>query len=182
MDAKEIKRICIEACDDTYEYYDDMQYTDDPKGLSKLRIVDYYVHGSFVNFLMGSKVVDTTNIVLSINGVDYRDEQLNIVSFTNGLVLSPGEVVGSVNFDTLRRLQIRETIKTHIEREQELYLKGIKVLSLFFIDEVAKYRQYDESGNDINGQYGIMFEEEYASVIEEMRPFFNNQYAALWIQ
>lgn len=104
------------------------------------------------------------------------DASKNTVSFTNGLVLSPGDVVGSVNFDTLRRLQIRETIKSHIEKEQELYLKGIKVLSLFFIDEVAKYRQYDKDGNEVNGLYGEMFEEEYNSVIEEMKESFDKKY------
>jgi len=104
------------------------------------------------------------------------DASKNTVSFTNGLVLNPGDVVGSVNSDTLRRLQIRETIRSHIEREQELYLRGIKVLSLFFIDEVAKYRQYDESGNETNGLYGTMFEEEYESVIEDMKPSFDSKY------
>lgn len=48
-------------------------------------------------------------------------------------------------------LQIRETILSHIERERQLFHKGIKVLSLFFIDEVAKYKQYDEGGNPYNG-------------------------------
>lgn len=106
------------------------------------------------------------------------DADRNIVSFANGLIMSPGDVVGSVNSDVLRRLQIRETIKSHIEREQELYFKGIKVLSLFFIDEVAKYRQYDESGNETNGLYGEMFEQEYASLIDEMKSYFNPKYCA----
>ncbi len=104
------------------------------------------------------------------------DADRNIVSFGNGLTLSPGDVVGSVNFEVLRRLQIRETIKSHIEREQELYLKGIKVLSLFFIDEVANYRQYDDAGNETNGLYGDMFEQEYAAIIEEMKSDFNHEY------
>lgn len=105
------------------------------------------------------------------------DASNNTVSFINGLVLSPGEVVGNVNFDTFRRLQIRETIKSHIEKEQDLYMKGIKVLSLFFIDKVARYRQYDELGNELNGIYGEMFEEEYNSVMEELAPKFNESYS-----
>ncbi|MEG1086878.1 MAG: type III restriction endonuclease subunit R, partial [Cetobacterium sp.] len=104
------------------------------------------------------------------------DADKNIVSFGNGLTLSPGDVVGSVNFEVLRRLQIRETIKSHIEREQELYLKGIKVLSLFFIDEVANYREYDDAGNEKNGLYGEMFEQEYAALIEEMSSDFDSKY------
>lgn len=132
MDAKEIKRICIEACDDTYEYYEDMQYTDDPKGLSKLRIVDYYVHGSFVNFLMGSKVVDTTNIVLSINGVDYRDEQLNIERFDEMsmiLTMFPCEEVMQKLRDTKNKpkgsdkdsVELVTNMKYLIERTRKFY-------------------------------------------------------------
>ncbi len=61
---------------------------------------------------------------------------------------------------TLRRIQIREAIKAHLEKEQALFHQGIKVLSLFFIDEVAKYRRYDEGGEQA-GDYARMFEEEY---------------------
>ena len=67
-----------------------------------------------------------------------------------------------------RRVQIRETIRTHLRRERELYPKGIKVLSLFFIDEVAKYRLYDGDSDDgRNGEYARMFEEEYQSIVDE---------------
>ncbi len=54
---------------------------------------------------------------------------------------------------------------SHIQRERELFYKGIKVLSLFFIDEVAKYKQYDEAGHPLNGSYAEMFEEEYEDVV-----------------
>ena len=104
------------------------------------------------------------------------DADKNIVSFGNGLILGPGEMVGNVNSDTLRRLQIRETIKSHIEKEQELHKYGIKILSLFFIDEVAKYRQYDDSGNEINGEYGQIFEEEYVHITDELKPSFSKEY------
>lgn len=83
------------------------------------------------------------------------------VTFSNGVVLHTGEIYGDVNEDDIRRAQIRETIKSHFAKEAELYNKGIKTLSLFFIDEVAKYRQYDDDGNQINGIYGKIFEEEY---------------------
>lgn len=85
----------------------------------------------------------------------------NTVTFINGEVLELGNAVGNVNEMDVRRIQIRETIKSHFQKEEELYSKGIKVLSLFFIDEVAKYRQYDESGTEVNGEYGKIFEEEY---------------------
>lgn len=96
----------------------------------------------------------------------------NTVEFANGVTISAGDVVGIVNEEHIRRIQIRETIKTHFERERQLYYKGIKVLSLFFIDEVAKYKQYDASGNALNGEYGKIFEEEYKAVAAEWQAAF----------
>src|SRR6202022_459160 len=74
-----------------------------------------------------------------VSDLDARDGTL---SFTNGEVLTVGDALGDVNENVLRRLQIREAVSAHFEKEQQLYAKGIKVLSLFFIDEVAKYRVY----------------------------------------
>ncbi|WP_215904899.1 DEAD/DEAH box helicase family protein [Gracilinema caldarium] len=98
--------------------------------------------------------------------IDGRDSS---VEFTNGKKLFAGDVIGSVSEEQLRRIQIRETILSHIERERQLFTKGIKVLSLFFIDEVAKYKQYDAHGNAMGGAYAQIFEEEYKSVIGNMR-------------
>lgn len=78
------------------------------------------------------------------------------VTFTNGDVIRTGDVVGDVSEKDMRRIQIRETILSHFEKEEKLYNKGIKCLSLFFIDEVAKYRQYDEDGNEVLGEYAII--------------------------
>jgi len=89
----------------------------------------------------------------------------NTVEFTNGVIISTGDVLGSVNEEHIRRIQIRETIKSHLERERQLYYQGIKVLSLFFIDEVAKYKQYDDSGTTLNGEYAQVFEEEYVTAL-----------------
>ena len=75
--------------------------------------------------------------------------------------------IGDVSEADLRRVQIRETIRSHFEKEKELYSKGIKILSLFFIDEVAKYRKYDEDGNEINSEYGDIFEQEYTDILNE---------------
>lgn len=85
----------------------------------------------------------------------------NTVTFTNGDVLSVGNSTGDVAENDIRRIQIRETILSHFEKEEELFDKGIKVLSLFFIDEVAKYREYDENGDQQLGLYGRIFEDEY---------------------
>ena len=91
----------------------------------------------------------------------------NIISFTNGVELQVGEAHGDIDEATLRRIQISETIKAHFEKEKELFQKGIKVLSLFFIDEVAKYRQYDENGEQA-GEYATFFEEEYTKQVKEL--------------
>lgn len=78
-------------------------------------------------------------------------------------------MIGKVSEEQLRRIQIRETILSHIERERQLFHKGIKVLSLFFIDEVAKYKQYDAAGQPFNGIYADMFEEEYTDIVENLQ-------------
>ena len=78
-----------------------------------------------------------------------------------------GDVVGDVSEKDMRRVQIRETIKSHLEKEEELFNRGIKTLSLFFIDEVAKYRRYDEDGEELLGEYGEIFEREYNDIVNE---------------
>ncbi|MBC3537310.1 type III restriction-modification system endonuclease [Megasphaera hominis] len=100
----------------------------------------------------------------------------NLISFTNGQTLQTGEVTGDISEEDLRRIQIRETIRSHFEKERELYGKGIKVLSLFFIDEVAKYRKYDEAGEEVNSLYGQIFEEEYNHIVSEYINLFDSAY------
>lgn len=100
----------------------------------------------------------------------------NTVTFTNGEVISTGDVVGDISEKDMRRIQIRETILSHFEKEEKLYNKGIKTLSLFFIDEVAKYRQYDENGDEVLGEYGQMFEDEYLSVLNEYANMYDTPY------
>ena len=95
------------------------------------------------------------------------DPILGMVTFANGEIISKGDVVGDSSESNMRRVQIRETILSHFEKEEELFNKGIKTLSLFFVDEVAKYRQYDENNNEIVGDYGKIFEEEYKKVVNE---------------
>ena len=100
----------------------------------------------------------------------------NSVTFTNGEVLRANNVVGDVSEQDMRRIQIRETILSHFEKEEKLFNRGIKTLSLFFIDEVAKYRQYDENGDEVLGEYGKIFEEEYLSVLSEYRRIEDTPY------
>ncbi len=88
------------------------------------------------------------------------------VTFMNGKEVKAGDVHGETNELYFRRVQIRETIKSHLDKESRLYNEGIKVLSLFFIDKVDKYRQYDAEGQEVNGEYADIFVEEYESLVE----------------
>lgn len=108
----------------------------------------------------------------TITSIDGRD---NSVQFLNGIKIFAGDVIGKVNENQLRRIQIRETILSHIERERKLFYKGIKVLSLFFIDEVVHYRKYDESGNAVKGEFAQIFEEEYNDIINHFQPEFGEE-------
>ena len=113
--------------------------------------------------------------VLSNNSTQYSDRYVitdinglnNTVEFANGLRLGVLEAYGSVDEKLKRTIQIRETIRSHLQKEQELFAKGIKALSLFFIDEVAKYRQYDENNNVIDGEYVEIFKQQYEQVVDE---------------
>ena len=100
-----------------------------------------------------------------ITRIDGRD---NSLEFMNGVKLFAGEVTGKENEDNIRAIQIRETIKAHLERERQLFYKGIKVLSLFFIDEVANYRVYGKGNDYRNGKYADMFETIYDEVVENV--------------
>ena len=127
--------------------------------------------------------VDDDLFSLSKNMEQYRGYRISeidpirgTVTFTNGEVIHTGEVIGDVSEADLRRVQIRETIRSHFEKEKELYSKGIKTLSLFFIDEVAKYRKYDEDGNEINSEYGEIFEQEYTDILNEYLTLFHTPY------
>ena len=94
--------------------------------------------------------------------IDYND---NKIEFKNGNKLQSGQASCDLTEDDIRRIQIRETIRAHLDKEKQLFSQGIKVLSLFFIDEVAKYRDYDRA--DEKGKYARVFEEEYERLKEE---------------
>ena len=99
----------------------------------------------------------------------YIEEGNEYVEFGNGEVIKLGETKGDIDEDSIKRLQIRKTIEEHLEKELRLKSKGIKVLSLFFIDKVSNYRQYDEEGNPINGKFADWFEEEYLWVSKRQK-------------
>lgn len=89
------------------------------------------------------------------------------VTFTNGEIIYSGQCRGDISEAHMRRVQIRETILSHFEKEEALFKQGIKTLSLFFIDEVSKYRRYDDEGHELLGEYGKIFEEEYNEIFRD---------------
>ena len=100
----------------------------------------------------------------------------NTVYFQNGKQLRQGEVMGDVSEKAIQQIQIRETIKSHFEKERVLFQQGIKTLSLFFIDEVANYKSYDADGNEVQGPLWKMFEDEYNRYLNENLTLFEDDY------
>ena len=96
--------------------------------------------------------------------------------FGNGVTLNVKDIQGNITADHKARIQIRETIKAHFRKESALFKRGIKCLSLFFVDEVANYRQYDEDGNQLLGRYGEIFEQEYIKELNNNQNMFVPDY------
>jgi type III restriction enzyme len=133
-----------------------------------------------------SRVLDVgDNLYVTSNNMEQYKENYVIneinpiegtVTFTNGLVITKGDIIGDISEKDMRRIQIRETIASHFEKEESLFNKGIKTLSLFFIDEVAKYRRYDENGDEQNSEYAQIFEEEYTNILNEYITLLDTPY------
>ena len=93
---------------------------------------------------------------------DAKDDEFMELRYPGGEeYLRPGQAYGDVEPLAVQRQMIHRTIKEHLDKEKRLRPQGIKVLSLFFIDAVEKYRQYDADGNPVKGDYARIFEEEY---------------------
>ena len=167
---------------DHYLYLEDIIIS--PKHAPRARIEyekDYKTKGinhEFRIFDVDDNLYEISNNMEQYKGyrVSEIDPIAGTVTFTNGEVIHRGDVVGDVSEKDMRRVQIRETIKSHLEKEEELFNRGIKTLSLFFIDEVAKYRQYDEDGEEILGEYGQIFEQEYNDIVNEYITVFDTPY------
>ena len=143
----------------------------DFKGATGIRKVTKTVGIGF-NLYDNSGNLDEYKVGFVVKSIDGRDDS---VEFLNGIKIYAGDVIGKVSEEQLRRLQIRETILSHIERERQLFHKGIKVLSLFFIDEVDHYKCYDAAGQPYNGIFADMFEEEYQDIIGNMQLGFGDE-------
>lgn len=111
----------------------------------------------------------------TISEIDaYRDS----VTFLNGVTIHKGEVYGDSSLIAMQRVQIRETIASHFDKERELFKKGIKTLSLFFIDEVANYKSYNAEGEEVHGPFWKIFEEEYTNILNENLSIYEDSYQA----
>lgn len=166
---------------ESYLYLDDIII--DPKKPPRARLEIEVKHQSGVKrerriFSTDDNLYETSKDMEQYRG--YRIAEINpienCITFTNGEKVYKGDVVGDSNESYLRRIQIRETIKSHFQKEESLYNKGIKTLSLFFIDEVKKYRMYGEDGEVVLGEYAKIFEDEYKSVLEEYENMFETDY------
>jgi len=115
----------------------------------------------------GVNLHDISGGIEAYKGLFIRDVDANrdIIELSNGDIIGAGEVTEDVAEDQKRRIQIREVIRAHLDKERELFAQGIKTLSLFFIDEVTKYRDYDRE--DTLGEYARVFEEEYDAVLAD---------------
>lgn len=128
-------------------------------------------------FVVGDKLETATGLQV------YKDLEVaeinpdrGYVSFINDTTIFKGQVVGDISEDAMKRAQIRETIKSHFEKEKFNFEKGIKTLSLFFIDEVSKYKSYGNDGEELKGEYQKIFEEEYTNLLNEKTDLFNGDY------
>ena len=108
--------------------------------------------------------------------VDQNNAAYSFVEFSNGRKLYVKDIIGDVTAEHKARIQIRETIKAHFRKENALFHKNIKTLSLFFLDEVANYRQYNDEGEQVLGRYGEIFEEEYINALNEAQDMFDPEY------
>ena len=135
------------------------------------------IHRKSMKFGKGDKLQSASGLA-QYEGFDISEinPYTDTVTFLNGITLKKGEVFGDSNELAMQRVQIRETIVSHFEKERELFARGIKTLSLFFIDEVAKYKSYNAEGEVKKGVFWKIFEEEYNSILNENLSLFNSAY------
>lgn len=135
------------------------------------------IHRKSMKFGKGDKLQASSGLA-QYEGFDISEinPYTDTVTFLNGITLRKGEVFGDSNELAMQRVQIRETIVSHFEKERELFARGIKTLSLFFIDEVAKYKSYGEDGEVVQGVFWKIFEEEYINILNENLSLFDPEY------
>ncbi|MCO6523929.1 MAG: DEAD/DEAH box helicase family protein, partial [Candidatus Schmidhempelia sp.] len=156
----------------SYLYLEQIVLSSNKPPLAKIELEIKYTSGikrEIRNFNESDNLYSVSKQMAQYKGYTISDINplTGSVTFTNGITIRTGEVIGDMSEKNMRRIQIRETILSHFEKEEKLFNMGIKSLSLFFIDEVAKYRQYDEHNNEILGEYGKIFEQEYLTILKQ---------------
>lgn len=170
-----------------YMYLDDIVLSPQKPPMARIEIEVKNASGEprrhVKKFGVGDSLFVESNELLEYNGYTISEicpgtdrQPVGYVVFTNGQTIVKGQVIGAQNELHLQRIQIRETIKAHLERERELFQRGIKCLSLFFIDEVAKYRSYDSDGKEVKGVFQQIFEQEYAILVENAKSLWDKEY------
>lgn len=155
-----------------YMYLDDIVLS--PSHAPKARI-EIEVRSQAGNISRKTKTFDSGDTLIAASGglAEYDGYTITEISaagyvtFQNGVTIYKGEVSGDSTEEYMQRIQIRETVKAHLRKEQELFRRGIKCLSLFFIDKVENYRIYDADDNAAKGKFQQIFEEEYKRQAEE---------------
>ena len=163
-----------------YMYLDGIELSPKRPPMARIEIETKTASGTIVRktkaFGMGGSLYEESGLA-EYEGFTLTEINLQgYVTFLNGVTLRRGEVVGDTSELTMQRVQIRETIMSHLEKERQLFKRGIKCLSLFFIDEVAKYKSYDEAGNEVKGVFQKIFEEEYARLVSEEFHIWDEDY------
>ena len=154
-----------------YLYVDGLEIgkgTDFPKARVELEVQTAHgIKRQVKRLSQGMNLHDLSGGIEAYKGLFIRDVDANrdIIELSNGDIIGAGEVTEDVAEEQKRRIQIREVIRAHLDKERELFAQGIKALSLFFIDEVAKYRDYDRE--DTLGEYARVFEDEYEAVLAD---------------
>ena len=164
----------------SYMYLDNIVLSPKHPPMARIDVETKTASGNIVRktktFAVGDSLMAESGLAQYDGYVISEISDKGYVTFLNGVTIRRNQVIGDTSELNMQRVQIRETIMSHFEKERQLYKRGIKCLSLFFIDEVAKYKSYDEDGNEQKGVFQKIFEEEYARIVDNEITLFDEEY------
>ncbi|MBO5794772.1 MAG: DEAD/DEAH box helicase family protein, partial [Bacteroidaceae bacterium] len=164
----------------SYMYLDNILLSPKHPPMARIDVETKTASGNIVRktktFAVGDSLMAESGLAQYDGYVISEISDKGYVTFLNGVTIRRNQVIGDTSELNMQRVQIRETIMSHFEKERQLYKRGIKCLSLFFIDEVAKYKSYDEDGNEQKGVFQKIFEEEYARIVDNEITLFDEEY------
>ena len=164
----------------SYMYLDNILLSPKHPPMARIDVETKTASGNIVrktkSFAVGDSLMAESGLAQYDGYVISEISDKGYVTFLNGVTIRRNQVIGDTSELNMQRVQIRETIMSHFEKERQLYKRGIKCLSLFFIDEVAKYKSYDEDGNEQKGVFQKIFEEEYARIVNNEITLFDEEY------